>query len=239
MDTPMNLLCIILLASVFTLISCGTKAQNVSDLPANSFPFNLSGQTVKTFDNRYEGLNGSETFLEDFQPGTVELKNTFYKNVLINYDAFTDNLLAKHEKLEGAMQLRKDLVSSFTLKNSSGNEYFFIKRTIKGTPAFLLVIHQDSLSLYCRVSKIIRKANIGGAYSTQQINYDELITVNTYYFQHWKGELVEIQNSKRGILKAVPNYEAQLSYYLKGRKIDFNDYGQMKLLATCINEMIK
>lgn len=220
-------------------IASQSTAQNVSDLPANSFPFNLSGQIVKTFDNRYEGVRGSYTFLDDFQPGIIELKGTLYKNVLINYDAYTDNVIAKHDKLEGAVQLRKDMISRFELNTSSDGVYAFVKRNVNGIPTFLLAIHEDSVSLYCKVNKTIKKASMGGAYNASQTNYDEFITVNTYYFQHNKGELIEIQNNKKGILKALPNLEKELTDYLKGKKLDFNDYEQMKLLSLYINEIVR
>jgi hypothetical protein len=235
----MNNLRITLFFVIAICVVSKSKAQNASDLPANSFPFNLSGQTVKTFDNRYEGVRGSYTFMSDFQPGIIELKGTLYKNVLINYDAYTDNVIAKHDKLEGAVQLRKDMISRFELNTSSDGVYAFVKRNVKGVPTFLLAIHEDSVSLYCKVSKTIKKANMGGAYNASQTNYDEFITMNTYYFQHDKGELSEIQNNKKGILKALPNHEKELTDYLKGKKLDFNDYEQMKLLSLYINEIVK
>jgi len=63
--------------------------QNISDLPANSAPFNFTGYTAKVFDNRYEGVKGTYTFFENFRPGTVDLKKGELTGVLINYDAYT------------------------------------------------------------------------------------------------------------------------------------------------------
>src|SRR5690606_22444006 len=131
-------------------------AQNVSDLPANSFPFNLSGNTIQTFDNRYEGIQGHHTFFEDFSPGLVELKNKeIYQNVLINYDAILDNLIAKSERTSSNMVVRKDLVQRFVLYK--GNEEFrFIKHSINGLPVFLLELVDGEIAFYCKVTKLIK-----------------------------------------------------------------------------------
>src|SRR5689334_15850600 len=81
-------------------------AQNVSDLPANSSPFNFAGPSVMAYDNRYEGVKGTNTFFEEFKPGTIELRKGKFSDVLINYDAYSDNLLAKNEKMKDIVQMR-------------------------------------------------------------------------------------------------------------------------------------
>jgi hypothetical protein len=214
-------------------------SQNISDLPANSAPFNFTGYTAKAFDNRYEGVRGTYTFFEDFRPGMVELKRGKFTDVLINYDAYTDNLLAKNDKMKDTVQLRKDMVIRFAMKGASGEEALFVKKNLNGTPTFLYELVLDSISVYCKVSKTIKKADFGGAYNTSETRYDEFVTVNTYYVVKEDGKLQEIQNNKKGILKAFPEFEGQLSAYLKKNKIDFNDYGQVKLIVQYINELKK
>ncbi|HEU5289765.1 MAG TPA: hypothetical protein VFU05_03920 [Cyclobacteriaceae bacterium] len=217
--------------------STGLIAQNVSDMPSNSFPFNLTGQTVMSYDNRYEGIKGSYTFFEEFKPGTVELNRGKFNNVLINYDAYNDDLLAMNDKIKEPVQMRKDMVLNFTLKNEAGEEYTFTKHSVNGIPTFLLDLVRDTISLFCRVGKEVKKAEVGGAYNTSEKRYDEFITVYTYYVSKENNALQEIQKSKKGILQAFPEYENQLSIYLKKNKISFNDYNQMKLFVTYINSL--
>jgi hypothetical protein len=212
-------------------------AQNISDLPSNSFPFNLGGQTMMRIDNRYEGLKGTYTLFEEFKTGTVELTKGKFSNVLINYDAYTDNLLAKNEKIADAVQMRKDMVVSFAMRDLvTGQDFLFTKHSVNGVPTFMLNLVHDTISLYCRVTKTIKKADIGGAYNTSEKRYDEFVMANTFYTDKGNG-LQELQKGKKGILQAFPEYHDQLSSYLKRNKIDFNDYNQMKRVVLFINEL--
>ena len=228
-------------AAVFVFLtlsfSIGLQAQNVSDLPSNSFPINLSGGTIMRYDNRYEGIKGTYTLFEQFSLGTIELMKGKFSDVLLNYDAYTDNLLARNEKLKDTVQMRKDMVKNFALKDASGEEFAFTKQSVNGTPTFLLSLVRDTVSLFCRITKTIKKAEIGGAYNTSEKRYDEFITSNTYYIVKETGGLQEIQKSKKGILQAFPEFEDQLSAYLKKSKIDFNNRTQVKLMIMYVNTL--
>jgi hypothetical protein len=212
-------------------------AQNVSDVPMNSFPFNVTGQSFKAYDNRYEGIKGTYTFLVEFRPGVVELKRGKFNNVQLNYDAYSDNLIAINDKVKDTVQLRKDMVVSFVLIGASGEEFAFRKLSILGTPTFLLSLVRDTISLYCRISKTYNKAELGGAYRIPDSRSDEFVTVNTYYVTKGSDHLQEIRKSKNGILEAFPGHEEQLSAYLKKNKIDFKDYNQMKLVVIYVNSL--
>lgn len=212
-------------------------SQNVSDLPANSFPFNFTGQTVMAFDNRYEGVKGTYLFFETFSPGSIELKGGKYENVLINYDAYHDHVLAKSEKVEGWVQLRKDMIGGFTLKNETGEEFHFEKKKLKGSIVFMLRIVRDSISWYCKVSKTIKKADVGGAYNIAENRFDQFVTVNSYYVDKGDNQLMPVQNNKKGVLKVFPEYEKQLTEYLRHSKVDFDDYDQIRALSGYINSL--
>jgi len=210
------------------------RAQTVSDLPT----LNLSGQSVITFDGRYEGVKGTYTLFEEFRPGKVELVSGKFSNVLINYDAYGDNLVAKNAQMKDAVMMRKDMVLSFGL-NDSGEEYLFIKRNVSGKPTFLLDLVRDSISLFCKISKTIKKANVGGAYNTTETRYDEFIITKTFYVSKRGGELIEMQKFKKAVLETFPEYEDQLSDYIKKNKVDYKDHNQMKLLVEYINTLRK
>ena len=133
--------------------------------------------------------------------------------------------------------MRKDMVLNFTLKNDLGEEFTFTRHALSGVPTFLLNLVRDSISLYCRVGKDIKKADIGGAYNASEKRYDEFVTVNRYYVDKGNGLLLEIQKSKKGILQSFPEYEEQLSTYLKKNKIDFNNQTQVKALVMYLNSL--
>lgn len=209
-------------------------AQNVSDLPANSFPFNLSGNTIQTFDNRYEGVKGFPTFLEDHCPGTVELKkDEHYKNVLINYDAVSDNLIARSDRTKANMIVRKDLVASFILHDGLV-EYEFVKLPVDGVPTFLLTLSEGTISFFCKVSKEIKRAELGGAYNVSGNPYDEFRTIYTFYMTEG-AVLKTIPQTKRGIIKFFPTIEKELNAFFKANKADLTDLHYAKSLFAFIN----
>jgi hypothetical protein len=216
--------------------STGLIAQNVSDLPSNSFPFNLGGQTVMRYDKRYVGVKGFHTFFENFQPGAVELKKGEVANGWISYDAYSDNVLARIEKTKDTVQLRKDLINSFVIKRPSVSEVVFVKKEVNGVPTFLYELSRDSISMYCKVSKKIVRAEIGGAYNTTDKKYDEFVTENTYFVTK-SGALVELPKSKKGVVRTFPEFEDHVSDFFKVNKIDFNDYNHMKSLIAFINTL--
>ena len=216
--------------------STGLIAQNVSDLPSNSFPFNLGGQTVMKYDKRYVGVKGFHTFFENFQPGAVELRKGEVANGWISYDAYTDNLLATIEKTKDTVQLRKDLVKGFVIKRPSASEVVFVKKEVNGIPTFLYELSRDSISMYCKVSKRIIKAEIGGAYNVTEKNYNEFVTENTYFVTK-SGALTELPKSKKGVIKTFPEFKDQISDFFKVNKIDFNNYNHMKSLVVFINSL--
>lgn len=221
------------------LIFFTSKAQLPSDLPPNSAPFNFSGMQVATFDHRYDGVKGYHTFVKDFVRGVIEMKkDQRYENVLINYDAVADNLIAKSDKIDGAVLVRKDLVLAFVLKTGE-EEYVFEKKVIKGMPTFLLKLSGEKEIFYCRITKSIKEINLGGPYNTSQGFSDEFKEVLTYYYELEDGSLQEIPANKRGIIRTFPQLEKELTQYFKSNKIDFNSIQQAQLLFIFISERLK
>jgi len=218
------------------LFFCGLtlSAQNVSDMPANSFPFNMTGNTVKAFDDRYEGVKGTYTFLEQFEQGKILLKKNQYGGVLLNYDAINDNVLVKKDTGTEPFVMRKDMIENFTLQKND-QAYHFVRLPWNGTQAYFLQLVTGKVTLYCKVSKLLQRADYQGGYNTSNKRSDEFVTINTYYLQKDGGELKEIQKSKKNILKALPEKEKEISALLKGNKLDFDDYTQMTLLFNDIN----
>ncbi len=227
---------------VFFLFMCllpaeNIFAQNLLDAPSNSSKFIPTPQTVMTFDNRYEGVKGFHTFFEEFNAGTIVMTKSTFDNALLNFDAYTGNLLAKIDRINEVVQLKKEMVKNFTMRNTAGEVFFFDKKNLVGTPAFLLELVQDSVALYCKIKKVIKKADFGGAYKAAGTRYDEFMEANIYYTIKDDGELIEIKNTKKGLLKMFPQFANQLESYLKKGKINFNDYRQMKLIFLYINSL--
>lgn len=199
-----------LLHSATFFFACTTMyAQNVSDLPANSFPFNMSGTTVKAFDNRYEGVQGTHLFFDEFTLGTVMLRNTLYRDVWLNYDAVNDLVLIKKDIKSDAFELRKDMVSEFTLSDND-QLYHFIRLTSDSGFKYLLELFSGNISVYCKASKVLQRAEIGGAYNTSDKKYDQF-SLQTEFFLRTDAGLTEFNFTKRGLTKLFPEKEKKIS----------------------------
>lgn len=208
---------------LFVLAGFGSTAQNITDLPANSAPFNMNGQVVKAFDNRYEGIRGTYLLLDNFSAGVVDLKKGQIKDASLNYDAYTHKVLTK--KGDVVYELRKDLIISFTLTVHPDTIYRFIPKDLDQGQTFLLVI-QEELALYCHVTKILKKAEIGGAYKINSINYDQFVSQNSYYIEK-DGALHPIKANKKGFITALPDYKEKIELYLKQTKVDFKNHEEV------------
>jgi hypothetical protein len=218
-----------LLHSATFLFACATLfAQNVSDLPANSFPFNMSGTTVKAFDNRYEGIKGTHMFLEDFKRGSVLLRTTLYKKVLLNYDAVNDLVLIQRDLKTDAFELRKDMVSEFTLSDN-GEVFHFVRLVKDSNPSYFLELLNGKTSIYCKSIKILQRTEIGGAYNNSDNTSDQFKMQNSF-FTLKDGELVEFTLSKKGLTKFFPEKEKQITAALKGKKIDSTNFSELRVL---------
>jgi len=225
---------------IFLCLDCfvfRTAAQQPSDLPANSAPYNLSGMQLAAFDNRYEGVKGFYTFLENFVPGEVTLKKEqVYAQVPINYDAVSDNLLLMSEKLGTPMLVRKDLVQGFVLK-ANDQEYYFEKRALKDSPVFLIKMADGKFQFYCKVSKHVKEADFRGPYKDASARFDEFITTYAYYHFQEDGTFSEITGNKKAVLKFFPQHTDALDDFFKKNRVDFKNLSQVRALFEFINTL--
>lgn len=228
--------------AMLLLMSTGRMmGQNVSDLPANSYPFNLTGQTIMKFDERYKDVNGYHTYAEKFVKGTVRLRTgQVHKNVLINYDCVNDDLISQSNAMSGAMLVRKDLVESFTmsLPGQSG-EVHFIQQTISESPTFLWVLVADTIPLFCKVKKVIKGGDFTGAYNTNEYKAREFVTEYVFYISMSKNQFIEVPNKRKSFVKLFPQYQQQLEEYFQSSKVNFNDTNDVRLLMLFVNDLVK
>jgi hypothetical protein len=129
------------------------------------------------------------------------------------------------------------MVVKFVLTNSSGKEFPFSKQSISGTPTFVLDLVRDSISLFCRVNKTIKKADFGGAYRIDETKHDEFVASNIYYIAKGKAELLELQKNKKDVFRMFPEFKDQLTVYLKQNKVDYKDQEEMRALIKYINTL--
>lgn len=224
------------LIAILLLLFSKSVAQNVSDLPPNSGPFNLTGQTIMRFDERHKDIVGYPTYFENFMRGTVRLKaGNVQKDVLINYDCSTGDLIAKSSKIDGVLIVRKDLVSSFSFPG----EIHFVNELIDGKPTFLWAIVTDSISLLCKPVKVIKGGETSGAYNTNEYKAREFVQENKFYLELTAGNYIEAPNKKKNFMNLFPEQKNHLEDYFKINRVNFSNPEDLRSLVLYLNNLLK
>jgi hypothetical protein len=217
-----------ILLFVVVVFCFSSFAQGLEGSDAN---FNLgSAETnmFRSFDNRHQGLKGYPTLYERFVTGDVYLFNgASAKNIRINYDAFTGELLMMTESTNKIMVLRSESVKSFTLKDESGQGTQFVNVPGAG---FYEPVHEGRNSLYIRHEKRVEKANYGGAYNYNARLHDEFVGETSYYLKMGNGKPEKFKLNKKSIQAAYNSQSSQVKAYFKEKKPDLGNKDHVKAL---------
>lgn len=119
--------------------------------------------TGKIWTNKYRNINGDQfLYTTFFLPGTVSSKGITYKNLLIKYDIYSDEILIPIDNDE-IIQLNKEIVDSFSLKYED-KLYKFINihtdtvNALKEFRGYINVVLKEESTLYIKFKKEIRSS---------------------------------------------------------------------------------
>lgn len=191
---------------------------------------NAVGNTVRTYDDRYEGVKGHPYFSDEWMLGNVLLENEQeYQNVKLKYNLYEDQLVGlQHEKY--AILLDKDKVRAFTIRDEeSGNTYNFVKaahlnhsfKKVNGNQ-FVQVLHQRKVALYAVNRKTLNKASYRGAYNYGNM-YDEFVDMDAEYYLGESGKAEKLKFRKRKLLTAFDAHRDLLNKYIDEQQLSINE----------------
>ena len=81
----------------------------------------------KVWKNMYRRINGDQfLFTNYFLPGTVSAYGKTFKNLLIRYDIFSDEVMIPVDR-EEIVQLNKEMIDSFSITFEKNKVYYFSK----------------------------------------------------------------------------------------------------------------
>jgi hypothetical protein len=194
--------------------------------------------TVRTYDNRYEGVKGTPFFNEEWAKASITANNTLYENVDVKYNAHEGNVLYRNpEGNEYILEAHK--IDQFILKdNKTKRDYTFKKFPVLASKdpkllyGFAAVIYEgNNLQLVMVPVKILVKANFKGPYTSGN-KYDELQEEQVYYLIGPKQTVNKIKLSKKSLLKALPDKQDQVVKYIASERLDVgSDAGWAKAMA--------
>jgi hypothetical protein len=115
----------------------------------------------KIWTNKFLRINGDQfLFANYFLPGTVSSKGHTFKNLLIKYNIFTDEIMIPADKDE-IIQLNKEIIDSFTINFENDDYKFENLRTDtlsdnKGFNGYVNVLYRQKSDLFVKFKKEIR-----------------------------------------------------------------------------------
>jgi hypothetical protein len=179
--------------------------------------------TLKDYQDLYNGKvwinkfmktkNDQFLFTNYFLPGTVHLNNKTYKNLLIKYDIYSDEVLLPVNQYE-VLQLNKEMVDSFTI-GFENHEYKFItirRDTLDGFKDFngyLCVIYNEGSAIYVKYKKLL--TNFNKEEKLEFYQFDKIYLT--------KDETICLIKTRNGFYKALSSDIAQIKNYLKDNKL--------------------
>ncbi|MBX2914996.1 MAG: hypothetical protein KF856_06970 [Cyclobacteriaceae bacterium] len=210
------------------------QAQGVPEIPSQ-VPFSVSSNAVKTFDQRYEKIKGTPTLFEKYNDGKIFFTQEQERVMLMNYDAFNDQVLIKRDTGAVPFAIRKDVIEKFII-TQEGHTYEFERITFNQKDGYFLKLSTGKKTLYCKVSKVIHRSKAAGDHYSEAAP-DEFLVLNQYYLKQENGTLQELQKSRKSIENAFPDNKAEVASILKKHKVNFNDYWKMALIFDAIDKL--
>lgn len=194
---------------------------------------------VRTYDLRYEGMQGTPYFIDEWLSGKLVFTNgdAGKKSHLLKYNTQTKELLMKRPQGDSII-IFPNQITAFTIIDASKNvSYPFVKvenlKADGGTVpvCFLMVLYKNKSSLLKYVSKNVLKANYQGGYSADR-RYDSYVDNSQYFIRKSDNSLVKVKVKKSSVLDALEDKKAEIEAYIKKENLSFkNDFDIAKVLS--------
>jgi hypothetical protein len=126
--------------------------------------------TGKVWTNKYRRMNGDPfLFVNYFLPGTVSINGTTFKNLLIRYDIYSDEIMIPVNS-EEIVQLNREMIDSFSIIfENKVHRFIFIPddtlNSLKDYKGYFNVLYNQKSALYikhnCDISTNITEKSDG------------------------------------------------------------------------------
>lgn len=196
----------------------------LNSVPANgqSLPVDLSKRDTlrenqilyngKMWRNPYTMMKGDQfLFSQEYLYGSLTINGNFYKNILLNYDIYNDEILTPKNK-GSIVQLNKEMVDSFTLV-FGGETYRFVNTQEDSLPiikGFVNVLYRGKSALYVKYKKEIESLAVDD-------KYDLFYQTYRIYFLN-EGKVHQISN-KSDLLKILKTDKIRIKEFMKKNRL--------------------
>ncbi len=181
--------------------------------------------SVKTFDNRYEGVRGTPYVFADWMPGEVYLDNKNKVTVnKLNYNCFNNEIAYMDPATQVVRLMNRYKVDLFVITGQQETKTFVPVKLEEGSePVFARLLYNQGSLVYKVFRKEFLQANYEGGYSADR-KYDEFVDKSDLYFMK-QGDrtLYKVKKSKKYMIASFAEREKEISSYLKSNKPDLKD----------------
>ncbi|GCC50691.1 hypothetical protein SanaruYs_09090 [Chryseotalea sanaruensis] len=192
-----------------------------------------SGLSARTFDNRYDGVDGFPTFVKDFVKGRIMMnKEQVVKIDNMNYDVFNDEIFV----IRGGKELvvSRDMVHSFVMDVNGTALTFYKKKSNEGKVGYYQIVTTGKFSLFIKHSKVFRKADYQGAYSANRTK-DEFTNEQKFYWSKGDSNLILLKN-KKSLISGLGDSAAKAELLIKVNNLKMDSQDHLSLLFQHLNE---
>jgi hypothetical protein len=181
-----------------------------------------AGDRAEMFVGKMETGYASTVFInhpywlsDDFLVGEVRYKGMLYKNVLLRYDAFLNQLVVKTPEKQANVYIPMHAVEGFTI---GGLVY------AKHDDEFMAVHYDGSHMELLEQMRVKMKENM----NHENLQYE--FKRNVIYYLLNDGRMYEVTNM-RSVLKLYPGLEKELKRFSKMNNLNFKENRQSSLVS--------
>lgn len=226
--------------SITLLILCAHVASPAQGLDGLEGQANLqmlggSGLSARTFDNRYDGVDGFPTLVKDFVKGRIVMsKDQVLKADNMNYDVFNDEIFVLKSGKE--LVVSRNTVTSFEMDVNGVTLTFSKQKNNEGEVGYYQILTQGKFSLFIKYKKVFRKADYKGAYSANRTK-DEFTDEQKFYWSKGDSNLMVLKN-KKSLLSELGENADKAELFIKENKLKTDTQDDLLRLFQYLNESL-
>jgi hypothetical protein len=166
----------------------------------------------KMWRNLYSMVKGDQfLFSKEYAQGSVTINGSSFRNILINYDIYNDEILTP-KKNGSIVVLNKEMVDSFTMV-VGGKTYRFLNVQVDSLPVikgYVKVLYKGKSALFVKYKKEIAVLAVDD-------KYDLFFRTYRIYFEK-EGNVYQI-SGKSGLLKTLQEDKTRVNEFMKKNKL--------------------
>jgi hypothetical protein len=166
----------------------------------------------KMWSNKYTNVKGDQfLFSRNFLPGSLTINGNIYKNVLINYDIYNDEILIPKNNAS-IVQLNKEMVDSFSF-NNGGINYRFVNAqidSISDIKGFVNELYKGKSILFVVYKKEIEELAVDDKYD---------LFYRTYRIYFLKDGQIYQLTTKSDLLKILKENKTKIKDFMKKNRL--------------------